>query len=233
MAEHCVGLILNWYTKLMFTHNPLTPIEMLREERHGRRVYVTPSGKAYPSVTSVLGFEPKPEIEAWKARVGEEEAKAIMNRAAGRGTLIHSYAEDYLNNKVPNVSMFDIDMWKSLRPILDRIDNIQLLEGRLYSDKLEIAGACDCVADYIKVLSLVDFKSSGRLKSEAEILSYFLQATCYACMVYERYDLKIKQIVIIIAVDNESPQVFVKNIADYIEPLLDLIKRYKLHVRGT
>lgn len=215
-----------------FTHNRLPEIEMIRENRDGRRVYLTPSGNVYPSVTSVLGFEPKPEIEAWKARIGEDEAKAIMNRACARGTLIHSYAEDYLNNKSPDVSMFDIDMWKSFRPILDRIDNIRLLEGRLYSDKLEMAGACDCVADYLGKLSLIDFKTSARLKSESEILSYFLQTACYACMVYERYDLKIKQLVVLIAVDGDEPQIFVKNVADYLKPLFDLIKRYKQHVRS-
>lgn len=215
-----------------FTHNRLPEIEMLRENRDGRRVYVTPEGLAYPSMTTVLGFEPKPEIEAWRAKVGEVEADAILRRAGIRGTAIHAYSEDYLNNKVPNISMFDLDMWRKFRPILDRIDNVRLLEGRLYSDKLEIAGTCDCVADYLGTLSLIDFKTSLRLKSESDILGYFIQTAGYACMVYERYGVRIKQLVVLIAVDNDEPQIFVKNIADYLEPLFDIIKRYKEHMRN-
>lgn len=214
---------------MIFTHDRLKPIELIRVDGLNGRKYVTPEGNSYPSVTTVLGFEPKPEIEAWRLKVGIEEAERVTRRACARGTVIHGYAEDYLNNLVPNISMFDVDVWRSLKPILDRINNIRLLEGKLYSDKLEIAGTCDAVGDYLKLLSLIDFKSSLRKKSEDEILGYFLQATCYACMVYERYNLKIKQLVIIVAVDNDDSQVFVKNVGDYLDKLFTMIDKYKAH----
>lgn len=212
----------------MFKHDRLPAFNLIRQD--GKiRTYLTPDGKSYPSVTTVLGFEPKPEIEAWRARIGETEAKLIMNRAAARGTLIHSYAEDYLNNKKLNVSMFDIDMWNSFRKVLDKIDNVRLIEGKLYSHRLKLAGTCDCVADYCNVLSLIDFKTSLRLKCEADILNYFLQCTCYSMMIYERYGIIIKQIVVLIAVDNEQPQIFIKDVKDYIIPTLQIIKKYYDH----
>ena len=54
------------------------------------RVYNTPSGNKYPSVTSVVGLLNQDEIKAWRARVGEEEANRISARASKRGTQIHS-----------------------------------------------------------------------------------------------------------------------------------------------
>lgn len=188
---------------------------------------MTPEGHKYPSVTRVLGFEAKPELEEWKAKVGPEEAKAVSARAALRGTAIHQYTEDYLNNKTPNVMMFDTLMWKSFRPVLDDINNIRLIEGKLYSDKLELAGTTDVIADYKEKLSVIDIKTSKRWKKEEEIFGYFLQATAYACMVFERYGIVIKQIVILIAVDDMPPQVFVKNVGEYLHPLYDLIRRFK------
>lgn len=214
----------------LFLHNSLPKIELVRLDSPNGRVYLTEDGKRYPSMTSVLGFESKPELEEWKARVGKEEAERVSARARGRGTLIHAYAEDYLNNKSVDVSMFDVDLWKKFRPVLDRIDNIRLLEGKLYSDKLEVSGTVDCVADFDGVTSGIDFKTAGRLKTEDEILSYFIQVTGYCCMVYERYGLKIRQIVVLIAVDNEDPQIFVRDIGQYLDPLFDIIKRYKAHV---
>jgi len=211
-----------------FVHTPLPKIQLVRHDLPTGRVYVTPEGNKYPSVTRVLGFKPKPFIEEWKARVGEGEAKAVSARAAARGTAIHAYTEDYLNNKPVSVTMFDHTMWKSFKRVLSDINNIRLLEGTLYSDKLELAGTTDIVADYKNVLSVIDVKTSLREKCEADIFDYFLQATAYACMVYERYGLAIKQIVILIAVDDSAPLVFVKNVGPYLEPLFDVIRQFKV-----
>ena len=52
------------------------------------RVYHTPSG-SYPSITTVLKIINEEAIEAWKKRVGLEEANRVGNRAARRGTLVH------------------------------------------------------------------------------------------------------------------------------------------------
>ena len=46
-----------------------------REVIDGGRVYVTPAGSVYPSITSILGRQPKPGIEEWRKKVGAEEAK--------------------------------------------------------------------------------------------------------------------------------------------------------------
>lgn len=218
--------------KRVFEHAPLPKIELTRHDSLDGRRYLTPEGNKWPSVTTVINFEPKPGLEEWKNRIGEDAANAICKRAAARGTLIHSYAEDYLNNKEPSISMFDVDLWRKFSPILDRVNNIRLLEGKMYSDKLQLAGTVDCIGEFDGELSVIDFKTSSRLKSEDDILGYFLQCTAYACMAYERYDLRITRIAVLIAVDDEEPQIFIKSIKDYIDPLMDVINRYKKHVRS-
>mgnify|MGYP003340071493 CR=1 FL=1 len=79
------------------------------------------------------------------------------------------------------------------------------------------AGRTDCVATWNGIPSIIDFKTSRKLKEEQWIHSYFLQATAYAIMFEERTQLHIPQFVILIAVDNEQPQVFRKNTAEYVD----------------
>ena len=69
-----------------------------------------------------------------------------------------------------------------------------------------------CIAEYKNILSLIDFKTARKEKKEEWIHDYFLQATFYALSYLELTGIKIDQIVIIIAVDDGSPQVFVKNV---------------------
>ena len=130
----------------MFNHVQLEFPKLKRVTAdNGSRVYETPSGKAYPSVTTVTGLLKKQAIIEWRKRVGEEEANKISSKAAGRGTRIHSLCEQYLLNKeiVPN--MFDVEMWQNMKPVLHSIDNIHALEQPLYSDHLVVAGTVDCI----------------------------------------------------------------------------------------
>ncbi len=46
----------------------------------GSRKYVTPHGKEYPSITTVLSVLSRDSIEAWKKRVGYEKAKRISKK---------------------------------------------------------------------------------------------------------------------------------------------------------
>ena len=82
----------------LFNHVGLDPIEMVAEMVDGKRVYLTPTGNKYPSVTTVIGNNAKKMagIAKWRARVGEKAANAKTTRATGRGTKYHSIVEDYL-----------------------------------------------------------------------------------------------------------------------------------------
>ena len=54
------------------------------------RLYETPTGQRYPSVTTVLSAYNKKAIFEWRQRVGEEQANRISRKASGRGTKLHT-----------------------------------------------------------------------------------------------------------------------------------------------
>ncbi len=86
-----------------FTHIPCTiekqPIELTTETIKGKRFYVLPDGKKYPSITTVLSERGNEGITKWRESVGEQVANNIMRNAAKRGTAVHTLTEIYLNNR--------------------------------------------------------------------------------------------------------------------------------------
>jgi len=193
----------------------------------GTRVYQTPTGNKYPSVTTVTGLLKKQSIIAWRKRVGEEEANRISSTAARRGTRIHSLAEKYLLNESVNPDMFDIEMWNKFKPILHNINNIYALEQSLFSDHLEVAGTVDCIAEYNGKMSVIDFKTSKRIKQRDNIHDYFMQCSAYAVAFEEMTKIPVPQIVILIAVDEEDPLIFVEKRNTWINGFRDLRLEYK------
>ena len=189
----------------------------------GSRKYFTESGAAYPSVTTVLGYQTKGAIMEWRKRVGEEEANKISRQASVRGTKIHKLCEDILNNEeedTSKLSLLEKVTFDNFRPLLDRIDNIHAQEIALYSDHLRLAGRVDCIAEFDGKLSVIDFKTSGKPKKKEWITNYFAQAAAYAIMYEERTGIPINRSVILIAVENEEPQIFIERRDNYVEELL-------------
>ena len=200
----------------LFNHvDQIDPIEMVAEMVEGKRMYMTPEGFKFPSVTTVISNnkEKMAGIARWRARVGEKAANAKSARATGRGTKYHSIAEDYFNNNLDlkKYSKFPLPvlMFHHSRPVLDRINNIYLQEAALYSRHLELAGRVDCIAEFDGVLSIIDFKTAEEPKREKYLYDYFVQGTAYACMLQENYGLSVKQLVTIVACENGETQVVV------------------------
>lgn len=202
-----------------------------RENINGKRYYISPAGLPYPSVTTVLAAHGREGIEAWKKRVGLAEANKVSKRATDRGTAVHAAIEKYLCNE----QIFHADMlpttktlFVQLKPELNMIQNIRCLETAMYSDILQLAGTVDCIAEFDGILSVIDFKTAGRLKSKSDIESYFMQCCAYAVMFEEHTGEHISQGVILIGVDNvKFPQVFKFNPHDYRKSLEDYIAQYK------
>jgi genome maintenance exonuclease 1 len=118
-------------------------------------------------------------------------------------------------------------MFLPLKPILNRINNIHYQECALWSVKLGMAGRVDCIGEFDGVLSVIDFKTSKRIKKREDIDNYFAQCVAYACMYEELIGNGIDQIVIIMAVDDEEPLIFIEKTADHLNTLLEYIKFYK------
>ena len=190
------------------------------------RVYQTSTGLKYPSVTSVLSMMDKSSLYEWRKRVGEEEANRVSARAAKRGTAIHSLCEDYLYGKNPEPSMFDAQVFNSIKPHLDKIDNIHALESKLYSNYLQVAGTVDCIAEYEGKLSVIDFKTSRRIKTKDEIPGYFIQTSAYAVAFEELTGIPVSRLVIIMGVDDEQPLVFNEKRDNWIGQFIELREAY-------
>jgi len=219
-------------SNFFFEHDPVVVDELDVVEENGRRLYVTPSGQKYPSITTVLSILNQKSIQKWRERVGEEEANRISTRAAGRGTRIHKMCEDYLNNvlqeSIEKYSYWDRLMFDSMRIIFDEfIGKVRVQEASLYSDFMRVAGRVDCIAEFDGKLSVIDFKTAAKPKEERYIENYFMQTAGYAVMFEERTGIPISRIVVIIGVDDHGTQLFVKKRDDYIEQFMDVRSDYK------
>jgi len=215
------------FGRKLFKYNLVPEVEIETTNIDGIRYYVLPSGDKFRSVTTVISEAmDKTALLEWRAKVGEEEARKISTQAARRGTAVHSLAEryvlneeDYLRDAMPS----GIDAFKSLQTLIDKhVDNIYGVELPLYSVVLKTAGRCDLIAEFDGIPSIIDFKTSRKLKKEEWIESYFLQTTCYSMMFERMYKINIPQIAIMIAVDHEEPQLFVKDRGEYVNRVLEI-----------
>jgi len=194
------------------------------------RIYLTPSGEKYPSVTTVLGLLSKDSIAEWRKRVGDEEANRISKKATSLGTDIHKIVEDYLNNKedyIEKYGPFEKMVFSSFQECLNKIDNILCQESTLYSDVLKVAGRVDCIAEYEGQLSIIDFKTANKAKEEEHILGYFMQLTMYSLMLEEMTGIRIPNIVILMVTTSAEVLVFKKKRTDYYKQVKDLINEYR------
>jgi genome maintenance exonuclease 1 len=119
-------------------------------------------------------------------------------------------------------------MFRQIKMILDdKVDMIRATECTLFSDHLKLAGSCDLIADYDGRLSIIDYKTSSKLKRKEWIEGYFLQTSLYAYMLWEMTGILVKDIVIIIGVDDSlEAQVFRERPQNYLEKATDLVRSY-------
>jgi genome maintenance exonuclease 1 len=210
----------------MFQHKLLKGFKLERTEIDDQRYYKTPSG-LFKSVTTILSEKiDKPYLKEWKERVGEEEAKRVSTKATIRGTAVHSLVEKYLSNdpKYKQGSMpSHYVMFKSIMHYFDDIDEIYGLELQLYSSILKAAGTADIIAKYKGKMSILDIKTSKRIKTLEDIEDYFYQTSAYSMMIEELYGLTIERLVIIMGIDNENSGIVIEQDAsDWKQKTIEL-----------
>ena len=177
-------------------------------------------GKAYPSITTVLGIQKKAQLQEWRDKIGEDVANWEMGRAARRGKATHLLIEQYIKGLTPSErGVLPLGLFRLIKPYVDQIDNIHCLETIMYSKKLTIAGQVDCIAEYNGKLSVIDFKTANKERQESWIENYFMQTSAYAQMYEELFGKEIEQIVILLASEDGSVQSFIKEKKDYMDPL--------------
>ena len=215
----------------MFIHESLDWNDLDSVQEDGKRFYLTPSDKKYPSMTTVLQLMTAQGIAKWRARVGDEVANKVSAQASRRGTLMHKLCEDYVNNEeVDTESLMPLDLqnFNALKEQMDKhFGKVYGQEIALYSDFLEMAGRVDCIAEYKGKLSIIDYKTSKKVKKRSNIKNYFMQAAGYAVMFEEIFKKPINNLVILMSVDHEGVVEFVEKRDDHIHDLIELRKKYK------
>ena len=212
-----------------YTHKPTKLTELTTQTVNFKRFYETPDGKLYPSITTVLSTRNKKGLFEWRKRVGDEVANYVARTSAARGTAVHHMCEDYLNNfpvdwpdkwKEHEKKFLPFCLFKQLEnKVLQKIDNIRSQECALFSNKYRVAGRVDCIAEYDGKLSIIDFKTSTKERTDEYNEIYYIQAAAYAEMFEEQTGTPIEQIVILVVTEDGVVQEFVKKKYDYI-PLL-------------
>ena len=209
----------------MFNHVQISLPEVTTETINRKRFYVTPEGEKYPSITTVLSTRKKEGLFEWRKRVGNDVANYVARTSASRGTKVHHMCEDYLNNEFDEEKhrkdFLPFCLFNQLKDqALCNVNNIYAQEAGLYSDKYKVAGRVDCVAEYKDTLSIIDFKTSTRERSDDWNENYYIQGSAYAEMFEERTEMKIDQVVILVVTEDGTVQEFVKSKQDYL-PMLE------------
>lgn len=212
-----------------FEHWPLIRFEQLRcYTLPDIRLYENAEGILFPSVTHALGDGKKDSLDAWRQKIGLEEADRIVRIAAATGTRFHTMCERFLDNRDDygrGAFPAETELFGKIKPVLtDRIGRVYAQEFPVFSLDLGVAGRCDLHCEFDGVSTVVDFKTSSKAKKEEWIENYFMQATAYAMMLRERF-LKVDKFAILIA-SPDGMQVFEKNVDDYVEQTREYFKSF-------
>ena len=165
-----------------------TPLD--RASVEGKRLYATPDGSKVPSVTTILDktkpFEKVQALLNWKKAVGEKKAQEIVTEAAGRGTRMHKFLEDYVKQGVinePGTNPYSKQSHKMAEVIikqgLSNVNEVWGVEVPLYYPGL-YAGTTDGCGLHLNEESILDYKQTNKPKKEEWIEDYYLQLTAYA-----------------------------------------------------
>ena len=172
--------------------------------------YVDSNNNPVPSVTTVLSntSNKKDSIEQWRKRVGEEEANRITKKSTDIGSMVHEALELFLNGRDwdnfsedPNDLIAKKITTKFINTGLNSITEVWGLEIGLILEGL-YAGTADCVGKINGVPSIIDFKTSRKMKRREWIEDYFLQGCAYANAHNVMFGTEIQQVVILM-VDRE------------------------------
>ena len=177
-----------------FDYKPIT-----RKQVNGKRLYQTPDGNAVASVTTILdATKDKTHLIAWKKRVGEQKAQEIVTEAAGVGTRMHKYLEDYIDTgewPTPGSNPYAQQAHGMAQIIKDNVmDDVEVWgsEVALYMPQM-YAGTTDLVGTYKGQPAIMDFKQTNKPKKVEWVVDYFLQLVAYAEAHNEVYGTNIRE----------------------------------------
>ena len=198
-----------------------------RQEEDGSRTYNV-GNKKIPSVTTILSAtqsdEKKAGLDAWRERVGYQEAARITSQAALRGTEMHYVLENYIDGRgYINLSEDGAKARLMAHEIVNNLDLLKEVWGNevslAYEDRW--AGATD-------VVGLYNDKQSNKPKREEFVEDYYYQIAAYSLAHKEQYG-PITQGLICVCTKDVLYQEFKMNeskLKEYEDKWLERVDRY-------
>ncbi len=137
----------------------------------------TIDGSWYPRVTRIVSIKSKPGLNGFFKEVGAAGAKAISEKSAEEGTLVHQVAAAILLGQEPEVPEQIAPAMGAFRAFLEAKD-IEVapenVERRIFHPDHRYAGTIDVVAKINGKLGVLDIKTS-----QAIYRDYNLQTAAY------------------------------------------------------
>jgi len=195
--------------------------ELKKKNIDGSRKYLTPDGGKLPSVTTVLSAtqseEKKKGLQEWRKRVGYAKAQEITTEAAGRGTRMHKWLENYVISEDGDMGQYGSNPYSKQSHIMASViidkglvncDEYWGTEVTLYFPEI-YAGTTDLVGVHSGDEAIMDHKQTNRPKKREWIDDYFIQMTAYADAHNELYGTSIKKGVIFMCSKDYEYQEFI------------------------
>lgn len=198
-----------------FLQSPLSIYYSNKKLTNGERIYV----EKFRSVTSILGQTKPPSelfaLKNWKkaqiSELGKEQFKEKKTNISRRGTLFHHDIQLFFkSNEAPSFEEGtpNAGYWQSISHVLSDITNVVAIESAVVHPVLGYAGTLDLIAEYKGTLSVIDWKTSEKHKTNLkDCYSYPLQLAAYAGAVNfdANYPFQVYDGVIVIAYQNGDP----------------------------
>ena len=203
----------------MYIPNKYNYVPLLRETINGSRKYATPDGEKLPSVTTILDAtkseESKQALQNWRKRVGVQKAQEITTEAAGRGTRMHKWLEDYIKTGVlnePGSNPYSLQSHNMAQSIINqglvKCNEYWGTEVPLYYPKI-YAGTTDLAGIHDGDEAIMDHKQTNKPKKREWIDDYFVQLAAYANAHNEVHGTKIRKGVIFMCTQDNIYQEFI------------------------
>jgi genome maintenance exonuclease 1 len=193
--------------------------QIKRVTTEGRRHYATPDGRQVPSVTTILSAtKDMTHLNAWKKRIGEQEAQRIATESANIGTVMHRSLEKHVlgQDRTPGSNLIQQKAHAMANVIIEHglkdVNEVWGSEVNLYYPEL-YAGTTDLVGVFDNKPAIMDFKQARKLKKKEWVEDYFLQLVAYAEAHNKLFDTEIRTGRIFICTQNNEYQTF--EIDDY------------------
>jgi len=207
--------------------------ELSKASPEGRRHYTTPDGRTVPSVTTILSqTKDMTHLNAWRKRVGEQEAQRIATESANIGTVMHRSLERHVKGeaRVPGSNLIQQQAHAMANVIIENglkdVSEVWGSEINLYYPEL-YAGTTDLIGVYKGAPAIMDFKQARKLKKAEWVEDYYLQLVAYAEAHNKLFGTHIRNGRVFICTQNNEYQTFeIDNYDQWVGKWFNRVEQY-------